>query len=297
MAPQIGLFEHTGRIVRHSSNTSTVIVGQHALLREGLAALLQHSPYKVVASAERVSDLKDIHVASDRQPLVVLTINDAVGSPSEAVENIRTLRARFASPTIVVVAETRNPIDIQKISSLAANAYIANLTSRELLLKVLDLLAFAQPVLVLSSDAAAASSSERSARPESLPGLRSDGHGQSATSGNARDCEEARFSQRERQILCQLARGQSNKEIARLFSITESTVKVHLKALLRKIGARNRTQAAIWAVARDYSMISPSRRDDNALRRIATESPGPSPIPARQAKEILDAPIPRVPLV
>jgi len=262
------------RAVPHTPSTSTLIVGRHALLREGLAALLQHSAYRVIASAGHVSDLKDIRVASDRQPLAILTIDDTVGSPAEAAENIRALRARFTSPTIVVIAETRNPVDIQKITALAPNAYIANLTSRELLLKVLDLLALAQPVLVLSSEGMTASPSEPVAQPEPLGGPNGNGHGSTSAPGSVRNGEVPLFSQRERQILCQLARGSSNKEIARLFSITESTVKVHLKALLRKIGARNRTQAAIWAVARDYSVSSRSAQNgQHAVSPIGTAPP------------------------
>lgn len=262
--------------MRYNLSTSTLIVGQHTLLREGLAALLQNSTYKVVASAGHASDLKDVRMSSDRQPLAILTIDDTVGSPAEAAENIRTLRARFACPTIVVVAETRNPVDIQKVTALAPNAYIANLTSRELLLKVLDLLALAQPVLVLASGGTTVSPSEPLARPEPLEGSGSNGHGPTSALGNGRDGEDPPFSQRERQILCQLARGSSNKEIARLFSITESTVKVHLKALLRKIGARNRTQAAIWAVARNHLVSSPAQqRPEHSLRPIAGDSPSP----------------------
>ena len=45
-----------------------------------------------------------------------------------------------------------------------------------------------------------------------------------------------------------LAEGHSNKAIAKELTITEATVKVHLKAVLRKLGATNRTQVAIWAV-------------------------------------------------
>lgn len=254
----------------HSLRIATVIVGEHPLLREGLAALLQHSSYKVIASAERASDLKDVHVASDRRTLALLTIDDTVGSPAEAAENIRTLRTCFSCPTIIVVAETRNPIDIQKIISLAPNGYIANLTSRDLLLKVLDLLALAQPILVLSSVSAKASPSERATQPKTMDPLGSNGHDPTSAPGNGGGSDGRPFSQRERQILCQLAQGSSNKEIARLFSITESTVKVHLKALLRKIGARNRTQAAIWAVARDYSVSSPLvPRADAALPAVA----------------------------
>jgi DNA-binding NarL/FixJ family response regulator len=56
------------------------------------------------------------------------------------------------------------------------------------------------------------------------------------------------LSERERQVLRGVARGEPNKAIARACSITEGTVKVHLKTILRKISAQNRTQAALWAV-------------------------------------------------
>lgn len=56
------------------------------------------------------------------------------------------------------------------------------------------------------------------------------------------------LSHREAQILLCLVKGFSNKLIARELEITEATVKVHLKGLMRKVGAANRTQAAIWAI-------------------------------------------------
>ena len=52
---------------------------------------------------------------------------------------------------------------------------------------------------------------------------------------------------RELVILRTLTEGASNKIIARKLVITESTVKVHMKAILRKLRLQNRTQAAIWA--------------------------------------------------
>jgi two-component system, NarL family, nitrate/nitrite response regulator NarL len=55
------------------------------------------------------------------------------------------------------------------------------------------------------------------------------------------------FSMREQEILLVLAEGVSNKHIARKFDIAESTVKVHVKHILRKLNMHNRTQAAIWA--------------------------------------------------
>ena len=56
------------------------------------------------------------------------------------------------------------------------------------------------------------------------------------------------LSERERQIIDGLVKGQSNKTIARACGITEATVKVHMKAILRKVPCSNRTQVAIWAL-------------------------------------------------
>ena len=56
------------------------------------------------------------------------------------------------------------------------------------------------------------------------------------------------LSEREKTILSCLMNGTSNKSIAKSLSITETTVKAHVKGLLRKLGVTNRTQAAIWAL-------------------------------------------------
>jgi two-component system, NarL family, nitrate/nitrite response regulator NarL len=58
-----------------------------------------------------------------------------------------------------------------------------------------------------------------------------------------------RLSPREKEVLLDLVEGHSNKAIARHLGMTEATVKVHLKSVLRKINVENRTQAAIWALA------------------------------------------------
>src|SRR5262249_5067797 len=57
-----------------------------------------------------------------------------------------------------------------------------------------------------------------------------------------------RLSEREAQILDGLVQGHANKVIARTCDITEATVKVHMKSILRKIQVANRTQAAVWAL-------------------------------------------------
>lgn len=60
--------------------------------------------------------------------------------------------------------------------------------------------------------------------------------------------EKEKLSPREREILAFLARGESNKEIARSLDLAESTVKIHVQGILRKLGLSSRVQAAVYAV-------------------------------------------------
>jgi two-component system nitrate/nitrite response regulator NarL len=62
------------------------------------------------------------------------------------------------------------------------------------------------------------------------------------------------LSKREIEILRCLLGGQSNKAIARNLNITESTVKMHFKNVMRKIQAENRTQVAVWAIQHGISL-------------------------------------------
>jgi two-component system nitrate/nitrite response regulator NarL len=68
---------------------------------------------------------------------------------------------------------------------------------------------------------------------------------------------DPRLSPRERTILRCLTEGDSNKCIARKIEIAEATVKVHIKAILRKIQVQNRTQAAIWGVNHAFLAEAP----------------------------------------
>ena len=86
------------------------------------------------------------------------------------------------------------------------------------------------------------------------------------------------LSERETQILDGLVKGHPNKVIARTCNVTEATVKVHMKSILRKIRVDNRTQAAIWAMANGYAA------DGSNGRRLNPDS-------ARNAAAITEAAI------
>jgi len=61
------------------------------------------------------------------------------------------------------------------------------------------------------------------------------------------------LTQREFEILRAIAGGNSNKMIANKLGITEGTVKVHVKNMLRKLGLKTRVEAAVWAVEQNVS--------------------------------------------
>jgi two-component system nitrate/nitrite response regulator NarL len=80
------------------------------------------------------------------------------------------------------------------------------------------------------------------------------------------------LSEREIDVLRGLMVGASNKAIARVLKITEATVKVHLRAVLRKIRVNNRTQAAIWATNNSAAMNTGGGEPKRALQVAPVET-------------------------
>jgi two-component system nitrate/nitrite response regulator NarL len=81
-----------------------------------------------------------------------------------------------------------------------------------------------------------------------------------------RKLEGHKLSEREIEILQCLVEGNSNKVIANRLRITEATVKVHLKSILRKIDVSNRTQAAIWALNQGFSAHAPENEGTESVQ-------------------------------
>jgi DNA-binding CsgD family transcriptional regulator len=103
------------------------------------------------------------------------------------------------------------------------------------------------------------------------------GNGSSASHLNGYNCNtqrvpalrhRPRLSEREAQILDGLVKGYANKMIARSCDITEATVKVHMKSILRKIQVANRTQAAVWALEHGHSADETTKSTTASLRTI-----------------------------
>jgi two-component system nitrate/nitrite response regulator NarL len=103
-----------------------------------------------------------------------------------------------------------------------------------------------------------------------------------------------RLSERQKSVLRCLVEGDSNKVISLKINIAEATVKVHVKAILRKIGVSNRTQAATWAMTNE-TLIGSARAGEPARSAIVAEpSLGASPSEqAIRAAETMNADLTR----
>jgi two-component system, NarL family, nitrate/nitrite response regulator NarL len=244
-----------------SKSTPTVIVTPSVLLREGIVSVLQNTDYKVVATAAGPAELPHVPYSKGRASLAVLGMDSGNGNLDEIGKSIRLLRSLMPDCKVALIVEANKPIDPQRMLTLSPDACIFNLGSRDTLIKILELTFMDQRVFVLS-DSMAMTLSDLAVK----------------TGGNINDIPNLAgdlptLSPRESQILVSLAKGRSNKAIARLYNLSEATVKVHLKAILRKTKAHNRTQAAIWAIQSGFVDHSFEHS-----RGMVTEAPSLAPV-------------------
>ncbi len=180
-------------------------------------------------------------MASQAQPDQLLFLIVHTGDDFDATaEQIESLRNHHPSARVVIVA-TRYRLD-EAVAAFRAsvNGYFVDVTSPEVFAKSVELVMMGEIVFpptflsfVLVDD-----------RHVSNRGSSVSDRGAVITT----DSIDPRLSPRERSILRCLIEGESNKCIARNIGIAEATVKVHIKAIIRKNHVQNRTQAAIWGV-------------------------------------------------
>jgi two-component system, NarL family, nitrate/nitrite response regulator NarL len=253
-----------------SKSTPTLIVTRRVLQREGIASLLQITRYKVVAIAAEPAELPPDCCPKGQLALAIVGVDLQNGDLEDADENIRLLRTLMPDGRVVLLIETNGSIDLQRVLSLVPDACIFNLDSRDTLLKVLELALTDQRVFVFDKSIVTTTKTngEFTNAGLLLDSLRLGTGGQVA------------LSAREREVLFYLAEGKSNKVIARRCKISEATVKVHLKAILRKTQTQNRTQAAIWAI--EHGFRDPSSEQTSSR---VTDTPTLSPAGATSLKK------------
>jgi DNA-binding NarL/FixJ family response regulator len=230
----------------------TVLAGPSALIREGMTRILSPKRFRIITSAACVDDLL-LNLPSEEGSL--LLIIDSGDDLVASTEQIRLFKKRYSVGRIAVLADHDESNDVVSAYLAGANAYLVKTAACDVLIKSLELVILGETILppaILSSSAGGrdldkteageldvASSKGLSAAPTALmPTL-------SARGKQAPQVRSLALTDREKQVLGLLGVGTANKLIARQLGLTESTVKVHVRHIMRKLGATNRTQAAL----------------------------------------------------
>lgn len=264
---------------------ATVIIAPHLLVREALDSLIEGHSYRVVCGISSVDEMADVAVVGGGPKLVILGEQSIVAAIDGAAE----IRKLWPDSKIVLLFEHASPDDVQKLLLSQIDGCVPLNVSPDTLIRALDVVMSGDGRVMILAGArqcsiqpaipedtgievpidpspvkivpASVSRAAINVAPHQLAiGAGMNGHGSLRVSGPKSDGggyapsrQLPRLSGREAQILDGLVRGQTNKVIARACDITEATVKVHMKSILRKIQVANRTQAAIWALEHGYS--------------------------------------------
>ena len=209
--------------VRPSTPVRLVVIDDHTLFRRGLIALLAREPGFTVV-AEAADGFEGIKAVSATRPDVVLLDLNMPGI--SGIETIGAIRKEVPDAQIVMLTVSEDAEDLLTALRGGASGYLLKNIDSEFLVAAIRRAAEGDSVI----------SPEMTGK--LVEGVRT--HGKPAP--------EDVLSAREREILVHIARGMSNKEIARALDVAESTVKIHVQHILRKLNLASRVQAAIWAI-------------------------------------------------
>ena len=205
---------------------SVFLIDASRLFREGLRRIFADSAFDVVHEAFSVEAALPF-IESLQPALVLIDLPEHGDAMGKRISQIRA-----AAPDVRIVALT----DIVRVSRLA-----------EALSQSLHLVLLGEKVF-----------------PTDLAQLLT-ARQVTARSDDGETARFSGFSDREMQILACLVTGDQNKQIANALKISDGTVKVHLKAILKKLRVQNRTQAAIWAMNHGISRnLAVERTKENA---------------------------------
>ena len=214
------------------SGTKVVVVDQHEIFRAGLCAILDALPVVAVVGAVSRTD-EAVALVRAKQPNVLLL--DAALDQAGPENLIRELRAISPRTAIIVLALDPRPSDVLATVAAGASGYLLKSVPRDELAAAIERAvageAFIDPVL---AGRLVQSLSER-------------------VEAGVIDQRPDPLTPREREVLAQVSRGRSNKEIASDLSMATGTVKVHVERILRKLSAANRVEAA--TIGLHYGLI------------------------------------------
>ena len=206
-----------------------LLIDDHALFRIGLRELLERRGLEVVGA---VGDCEEgIRLVLEKQPDVVLL--DMRMPQMSGLEVLKTLRDKGMQMPIVILTTSRVENDLIASLQCGAQGYLLKDMEPDELIRSLNDIVAGQTVVASELTMVLAQ----------------------AVRGGEQDKTESAMDQltpREKEILCLLAEGQSNKVIARNLGISDGTVKLHVKAILRKLDVHSRVEAAVIAVEQHF---------------------------------------------
>ncbi len=235
-----------------------LVVDDHTLFRRGLVALLsQDGRFEVAGEAGDIGEA--LRCVERSKPDLILLDNHLPGVLG--VDGIATLKDAAPGTRILMLTVSENEADLAAALQAGADGYLLKTVEldhlSESIIKVLDGESVVSPEMMTKLVAAFRAKSQPprllgsdtnfAAVRSTAPGGRAEG---SANLGS--DPKNlALLSAREREVLALIARGDSNKVIARKLDIAETTVKIHVQHILRKLQLTSRVQAAVYAVGRE----------------------------------------------
>ena len=207
-----------------------LLIDDHTLVRKGLEQLLQSRGVEIVASVG--NGREGIEQALALKPDIVLL--DMKMPEMNGTETLKQLRIAGVTIPILMLTMSREEQDLQAALRNGAQGY---------LLKDMD----PEDLVPALQDAMRGNNVVAKELIGSLTRLVQGHTGKSITKPPSTDLL-GELTPRELEILKHVAEGQSNKAIGRALEITDGTVKLHVKSILRKLGVRSRVEAAVLAV-------------------------------------------------
>jgi two-component system, NarL family, nitrate/nitrite response regulator NarL len=211
--------------------TRTLVVDDHTLFRRGLISLLSRTDWiDVVGDAGDASEAQ--RKAEALSPDLILLDNHLPGV--HGVDAIPSLRKAVPTAKIVMLTVSEDESDLARALQAGANGYLLKTMESDALIAAIERVMKGNSVLA----------------DELTNKLVSAFRGTASPPPAVTDDPVALLSPREREILRAIAQGQSNKHIARELGIAETTVKIHVQHVLRKLDVTSRVQAAVIATER-----------------------------------------------
>jgi two-component system, NarL family, nitrate/nitrite response regulator NarL len=213
-----------------SNHIATILVGPNTPLRECLARFLTRSNYRIVASEAAIANISPGALRLNRSMLLII---DADCEIETATKQATQFNGQRPSGHVVVLIDIDHTENVSALFGAGARAVCRNDANAQVFVKILERVMLDGPVDAQPPTPPKPGASFVEAAPKPL--FR----------------RAPRLLEQDLMILRCLAQGQSNNEIAMHTGICLATAKLRVKAILRKIGARNRTQAAVWAIRQD----------------------------------------------